>query len=84
MAVGGLVLGLGFALIMGSSSIANLVYGQKSLGFGTAMSVSDAFSISFWLLWAGFVLFPVGVAILAYGVGAQKSSPETVSTETSV
>ena len=82
MGIGGLVLGLGFALIWGSPNIANLEYGASYNGFSTVISASDAFSISFWLLWAGFVLFPVGLAILAYGIGAQKSSPVPVSTET--
>ncbi len=82
MAVGGFILGLGFALIWGSPSVASLEYGAAYNSFGTVISVSEAFSISFWLLWAGFVLFPIGLAISAYGIGAQKSSPETASTET--
>lgn len=82
MAVGGFILGLGFAMIFGSPSIASLTYGADSVGSREVISVSDAFTISFWLIWAGVVLFAVGLAILAYGVGAQKSSPETASTET--
>lgn len=84
MAIGGFILGLGFALIYGSPSIASIVYGADSVGSGAAISVSDAFSVSFWLVWAGFVLFPVGLGILAYGVGAQESPPETVSTGTGI
>lgn len=84
MAVGGIILGLGFALVYGSPSIASIVYGANSVGSSAAISVSDAFSVSFWLLWMGFVLFPVGLGILAYGIGAQESSPETVPTETGI
>jgi hypothetical protein len=84
MAVGGLILGLGFALIWEGPSIPSLIYEANSLGLSEAISVSDAFSVSFWFLWTGIVLFSVGLAILAYGIGAQKSLPETVSTETGI
>jgi hypothetical protein len=82
MAVGGSILGLGFALILGGPSVANVVYGTDSVGLSAAISISDAFSISFWFLWAGFVMSPVGLAVLAYGVGARESSPKTISPET--
>jgi len=81
MAVGGFILGLGFGLIW-SPSIPNLVYGANSYGVNVGISLSEAISMSFWFLWAGIVLFPVGLAILVYGIGAQKSSPETASAET--
>lgn len=84
MAVGGFFLGLGFALIFGSPNIASLAYGAASVGSSNVTSARDAFSISYWLVWTGVVLFPVGLGILVYGVGAQKSPPETVSTETGV
>ncbi|MGP8056168.1 MAG: hypothetical protein ACLP9K_00970 [Nitrososphaerales archaeon] len=81
MTIGGFILGLGFVLIW-SPSIPNLVYGANQYGASVGISVSQAISVSFWFLWAGIVLFPVGLAILVYGIGAQKSSPEPVSTET--
>lgn len=84
MAVGGLILGLGAALIFVSSNIPNLVYGASEYGSSVGISMSDVFSISLWFIWTGIVLCPVGLAILAYGVGAQKSPPETASTETGV
>jgi hypothetical protein len=68
-------------LVFGSSSIPNLVYGLVQIGSSSTISLSAAFSVAFWLLWTGIVLFPLGLAILAYGVGAQKSSTETVPTE---
>ncbi len=82
MAVGGFILGLGYALVIGSPSIANLVYGDNSVGGSPPMSVNEAFSLSIWLLWAGFVLLPAGAAVLIYGAAAQKPAPETVSAET--
>ncbi len=84
MAVGGFILGLGFALIFGSPNFGNLVYGAASIGASMPISVNDAFSVSYWLLWTGIVLFPVGLAILVYGIGAQKSPPKVVSTETDI
>ena len=81
MAVGGFVMALGYALVIGSSSIANLVYGANSVGGGAPISTGDAFTISFWLLCAGLVLLPVGVAVLIYGVAAQRSPPAAVSAE---
>jgi branched-subunit amino acid ABC-type transport system permease component len=81
MAVGAFILGLGYAMVFGGPNIANIVYGANSVGSSAVISVSDAFSTSFWFVWMGIVLFPVGLAILAYGVGAQRSSPETSSTE---
>ena len=84
MAVGGLILGLGFALMWVGPSIPSLVYEANEIGFSEAISVSTALSVSFWFLWTGIVLFPVGLAILVYGVGAPKSPPETVSPEIGV
>jgi len=81
MAVGGFVLGLGYALVIGSSNIASLVYGANSVGGGAPISTGDAFSISFWLLCAGLILLPVGAAVLIYGVAAQRSPPAAVSAE---
>jgi hypothetical protein len=82
MAVGAFILGLGYAMVSGGPSIASLVYGANSVGSSSVVSVNDAFSISFWLVWMGVVLFPIGLAILAYGVGVQKSSTETIPRET--
>jgi len=75
MAVGGFVMTLGYALVIGTSSIANLVYGANSVGGGAPISTGDAFTISFWLLWAGLVLLPAGAAVLIYGA-ATKVPPE--------
>ena len=82
MALGAFFAGLGYALIFGSPSIASLEYGAASVG-QSVISTGDAFSLSFWLFWAGIVLFPVGLAILAYGIAAQKS-PAAASIETSI
>lgn len=84
MAVGGLILGLGFALIWTGPSIPSLIYDANSLGFTEPISVSEAMSIGFWFIWTGIILFPVGLATLVYGIGAQKSPPETVSPEKGV
>lgn len=84
MAVGGLVLGLGFALIWTGPSIPSLIYEAASLGFSEPISVSQAMSIGFWFIWTGIILFPVGLAILVYGIGAQKSPPEIVSPKTGI
>ena len=78
MAVGGFVMALGYALIMGSPSIASLVYGANSVGGGAPISTGDGFTISIWLLGAGLVLLPVGVAVLVYGA-ATKAPPEAVA-----
>jgi hypothetical protein len=78
MAIGGFILGLGFALIFGSINIANLAYAVSAGGS------SDVISISYYFVWTGVVLFPIGLAILAYGVGARESSSQTISTETGI
>jgi len=84
MAVGGFILGLGAALIFSSLNIAELASAANQAGLNNVLSPDDAISISYWFVWTGVVLFPVGLAILAYGVGAQKSSPEIASTETGI
>ena len=81
MAVGGFVLGLGYALLIGSANIANLIYGGNTVGGGAPLSTGDAFTISFWLLCAGLVLLPVGAAVLIYGIAAQRSPPAAVPAE---
>ena len=78
MAVGGSVMALGYALVIGSPSIANLVYGANSVGGGAPITTGDAFTISIWLLWAGLVLLPVGAAVLIYGA-ATKAPPEAAA-----
>ena len=82
MAVGGFLAALGYALVFGGPSLANLVYGANSFGGSEPISVADAFSASFWLVWTGIVLFPVGVATFAYAIGAKESSRRTEQLET--
>lgn len=81
MAVGGFILGLGIALVVGSPSIPQIVYNASVYNLKLGISISNSVSISFWLLWMGIALSPVGLMILAYGVGAEKSLPEAVPTE---
>ena len=81
MAIGGAILGLGFALIFSSLNIAEIASAASQAGAGIILKPNDAISISFWLVITGIVLFPVGLGILAYGVGAQEPQPETTSTE---
>jgi hypothetical protein len=76
MAVGAFFAGLGYALVFGSLSVASLATGATENGLRSVIPFSDAFSLSFWLFWVGIVLFPVGLAILAYGVGARESKTE--------
>ncbi|MGD0145990.1 MAG: hypothetical protein ABSB53_03945 [Nitrososphaerales archaeon] len=83
MAIGAFILGLGFAMIWACPSIPNLVYEASTVGLGVGISVSDAIAISIWFLWTGILLLPSGLAILTYGIGAQKSPPKIGSTETS-
>lgn len=75
-------MGLGYAFIFGGPSIASLEYEANVVGVGI-ISISAAFSIAFTLFWAGVVLFPVGLAILVYGIAAKEPSPLAVSAQTS-
>lgn len=84
MAIGGFILGLGFALIFGSLNIAELAIAVNSAGLNEVIPLEDVISTSYWFVWTGVVLFPAGLAILAYGVGAQESTPKTAPTGTGI
>jgi hypothetical protein len=84
VAIGGLILGLGVTLIWVGSGLPSLIGGASQLGLTEPISLSAAFSDAFWFALTGLILFPVGLAILLYGIVTKKSPPETVSPKTGV
>jgi len=79
MAIGALFAGLGYALIFGGPNLPSLIYGAIQSDVSPPISINSAFNIAFTLFWAGVVLFPVGLAILVYGIAVHESPPPAAS-----